>query len=326
MLVRKIDTYNNVNKKAQKDNTNINFSQENPNRRVYRLNFGASQEKIAPFLLDFINRNKKFYNRFYNSYSNLVKIPGLSEESVIIKDIFPISYPHLLFCHTKKMIYSLSEKISDKKFLQDFNIFKNLLKKIYPDRDIIFFEHGSGNATINGIKQKTSAGKSIVFAHGHFCIMPENMHSKFTTILNKSKNILEKNGWEKLHKNIITGNNLLPDFLSAFEKIGIKSSKDYPPYLLLSEYSPLTKKERSALILQERANTNIKTPSQLYRTLISTEIEGVDNIKNWDWKHLQNLIASNGDLSDFKSKINKITIGDLDFEERLKNFFNKTKN
>lgn len=72
--------------------------------------------------------------------------------------------------------------------------------------------------------------------------------------------------------------------------------------------------------MQNQTNTNIKAPSQLYRMLVSEEIDGANNSINWDWKHLRSIIDSNEDLIKFKSKIKKIITGDLDLELRLKTF------
>ena len=159
----------------------------------YNISFQSNKTRFIPELTNFVDESVSAYRNFYKRPTSIVDMPLMSRDALVMQDILPIGSPHLLLLYKDKLIYSLAEKYETLTFKKDFNNIFVLLKNLYPNQNIIFFEHGSGNAKINGLNSLVNAGKSVKIAHGHFCVMPEGKESSFDPLLSHTQQILEEN-------------------------------------------------------------------------------------------------------------------------------------
>lgn len=258
---------------------------------------------------EFIPDTIKVHKEIFGIDKTVVNVPNVSPNSMVTKDIMPVTYPHLLLFRPYDNIYSLAEVANKSDFKNDFETTLNLLNKMYPKQDILFFEHGSGSSSYNSQIPK-SAGKSVTFAHGHFCVMPEHVNNIYSNIVEDTKNILGKNNWKNIDENSIAGSDLIPQYKKLHQQ-----RADYPPYLAMSYLNGRNNERQSLILLQE--NKQATTPSQLLRTIASKFAHNSDDATNWNYKTLL-IKAHNGeDYSEFYPKIKEVREQDKIFENKF---------
>ena len=268
--------------------------------------------QVKEFLPDKI----KIHKEVFDIDSTVVNIPNLSKNSIVSKDLMPIMYPHLLIHRPYDEIYSLAEIAHMEDFISDFNAVKNILRKMYMNNDILFFEHGSASKTNNSNKIK-SAGKSVTFAHGHFCVLPENVNNIFNNLVEETKRVLTENYWTDFDKNIILGKRFMPEY-NKVNEYKIKHNY-FPPYLSIS-YLSKSGAEESIIFLEDSSisGKQAKTPSQLLRKLGSKYAFNTDKETNWNYKILLSKLYNGENYDEFLPKIELIRLEDKIFEERFK--------
>ena len=143
---------------------------------------------------------EKSYDAQIKSFLNncvIIDIPQLSNNTKLVKDIYPITEPHWILVRPQNKALSLVEIDDDESLISDIEKIKTFLRNTYPEQDVVFFEHGSGTITQNGEKFIQSAGKSVMFLHTHFCVLPKNVKGVYSIILEEvisSKS--RKHPWE----------------------------------------------------------------------------------------------------------------------------------
>ena len=269
--------------------------------------------QVKEFLPDTI----KIHKEVFGINNTVLNIPNLSKNSIVSKDIMPVMYPHLLIHRPYDEIYSLAEIAQREDFISDFNAVKNILNKMYINRDILFFEHGSASKTNKSDKIK-SAGKSVTFAHGHFCVLPDNVNSIFDNLVEETKKILIENHWTNLDRNIIHGKTFMPEY-DKINEYKIKQGY-FPPYLAISYLNKAAGGGQSIIFLEDDLinGKHAKTPSQLLRKLGSKYAFNSDKETNWNYKILLSKLYKGENYDEFLPKIKEIRLEDKKFEERFK--------
>ena len=138
---------------------------------------------------------EKSYDAQIKSFLNnsvIIDIPQLSNNTKLVKDIYPITEPHWILVRPQNKALSLVEIDDDESLISDIEKIKTFLRNTYPEQDVVFFEHGSGTITQNGEKFIQSAGKSVMFVHTHFCVLPKNVKGVYSKILEETKNIFNE--------------------------------------------------------------------------------------------------------------------------------------
>ena len=103
-------------------NININYNIFN-NKYQYNTSFGNQKR-------DTISSNysvKTSYESQMRSFldnSIIIDIPQVSDDTKIVKDIYPITNPHLILVHPKDKILSLAEIDKDNSFISDLENIK----------------------------------------------------------------------------------------------------------------------------------------------------------------------------------------------------------
>lgn len=276
---------------------------------------GATVKRI-PELDELLKESEMFYKEIYKRPNSIVNMPNMSSSSVIIEDSLPLATPHLLLFYNDKFSSSLAERYNSQIFHNDFRTIFSTLKKLYPEQNIIFFEHGSGNKNINGQNQKINAGKSVTAAHGHFCVLQKNSPSFFDEIMSKTKPILSDNNWSNLENIPVIKNESIPNTYAIYNIFNDTNCQEYPPYLTISEFDAKNNRSKSATFIQQ--NAGARTPSQCLRKVFSEVVLKEKNPLFWDWKRFFGEVL-NGYRTDFiQKRIEQVHSGSVDFENRLK--------
>jgi hypothetical protein len=273
------------------------------------------KNNYVPEIESLLSESRMFYKTIYNRPDSIVKIPQMSPSSIIIEDSLPICSPHLLLMYNDKFMYSLAEKYNNVLFHNDFKTIFNTLTQLYPEQNIIFFEHGSGNKNINGQNKKVNAGKSVTVAHGHFCVMPTSPQSFFDVIFSQTKDILSENNWKNITKVPIIDNESVPDSYTIFKDFTDKNYQNKPPYIVICEYDSKNNHSKTAIFIQQ--NIEAQTPSQCLRKIIAESVLKERNPLYWDWKKFFS-VALNGNRSEFiQKRIEQVQQASIDFENKL---------
>ncbi len=226
---------------------------------------------------------EKSYDAQIKSFLNnsvIIDIPQLSNNTKLVKDIYPITEPHWILVRPQNKTLSLVEIDDDESLISDIEKIKAFLRNTYPEQDVVFFEHGSGTITQNGEKFIQSAGKSVMFIHTHFCVLPKNVKGVYSKILEETKNILSKYNWENIDAITYKSSGILPDF-NNIAKLNKIKKEEFPPYILVSYIDNKTGKEESTVLLE---SVGAKTPSQLLRKVVSAQVNDSKDDLTWDWR------------------------------------------
>lgn len=265
---------------------------------------------------------------FDNEYAErmVVNLQNLSGKNVVLKDLYPIGDVHLLIINKANDIGSLGliPQKNEQSLKADSKSILETLKKIYPNRDIYYVEHGSGNIIFKDGLHTCRNGKCIDLAHGHFIVTPKGKNNKFSEFSNLVKNWLTNFGWKNIETKQIHLDKLNPDVKKALHSFGAKFNIKKPensPYLLLGEFNSKTKKEQSLLYPRVSINGEMlgETPSQLFRIMLSKIFYDNAKTDTWDWKKLLSDLQNNIPLSKiFTDRIESIRRNDALFEKKLK--------
>ena len=259
-------------------NININYNIFN-NKYQYNTSFG-NQKRDTISSNDSVKTSYESQMRSFLDNSIIIDIPQVSDDTKIVKDIYPITNPHWILVRLKDKILSLAEIDKDNSFISDLENIKTYLKNTYPEQDVVFFEHGSGTISQNGEKFVKSAGKSVMFAHAHFCVLPKGVKGIYPQILKDTKEILLRNNWNKIDTIGYKSSKLLPDFENIAKQHKIKK-ENFPPYILISYIDNETGKEESTILLEP---LGAKTPSQLLRKVVAGQVNDSKDDSTWDWR------------------------------------------
>lgn len=331
MKIYGINSFNNNN--IQYNKTAVTISQNKQNRTFYNnISFTSHAIKIAWLeslpnvtksvktqIKEFFPDTAKVHKEIFDINKTIVNIPNLSTNSVVTKDIMPVTYPHLLIFRPNDNVFALTEVVHREDFVSDFHATIALLKRMYPKQDILFFEHGSGSLKTGCNQTPKTAGKSVTFAHGHFCVMPQEKSNIFPDLVAETKKILSNNHWTNIDDNCISTSSILDGYKIIAKKK--EQTKGYSPYLAISYFDHQKKKEESLILLQD--NDNAATPSQLLRLLANKFAFNDQNEVNWNYKKLL-IKANNGDdYSEFNLKIKEVREQDELFEKRINEVLNE---
>ncbi|MEW5819807.1 MAG: hypothetical protein AB1782_06420 [Cyanobacteriota bacterium] len=268
---------------------------------------------------DFLAKDDYIYKLFFNTPSK-VNIPGVSDKFMVYHNIYTVGDVNLLLVPKDtgcRSLYQTEQKYNEE-LHKSMNSLITFLKKMYPDRNIYFAEHGSGS--VKGNKQDKN-GRSVEIAHGHFIIAPEAKEPSLNTFITALNSKLKQCNWQNIDKKSMKYEGLIPDkdvFKAISDKLGIKF-KSEPPYLLIGKVDKSSKKQEGFMIL--KTSESDKTPSQLIRIVMAELFYGSDSPEFWDWKKLMDC-HNNGNTSQFTPRLNDIRKANEDFWER----YNKTIN
>ena len=270
-------------------------------------------KSVKTQIKEFLPDTEKVHKKIFGISKTIVEVPNLSSNSAVTKDIMPVTYPHLLLFRPNDNIYALTEVVNKQDFISDYNATIDFLKKMYPQQDILFFEHGSGSLKYNDANKPKAAGKSVTFAHGHFCVMPLKSSNIFSDLVKEVKNILSYNNWSNIDDNSIKTLSISDGYKKLINDENIGNS--YPPYLAMSYFDHIANKEKSLIILQD--NDKATTPSQLLRMLANKFAFNDNNEANWNYKKLLIKVNNGENYNEFNLKIKEVKKQDKLFENRI---------
>lgn len=259
---------------------NLNPSVNYCNHRYQSNIYFGRQKGYATKFRDLVEKSYNTQMKSFLNNSVIIDIPQMSNNTKLVRDIYPITEPHWILVRPQNKALSLVEIEDDKSLISDIEKIKTFLKSTYPEQDVVFFEHGSGTIMQNGEKFIQSAGKSVMFAHAHFCVLPKNVKGAYSKILEETKNILSQNNWGNIDAVTYKSSEILPNFKNIAKLNKIKK-EEFPPYILISYIDNKTGMEESTVLLEP---VGAKTPSQLLRKVVSEQVNDSKDDLTWDWR------------------------------------------
>jgi|GEM_PF-3702421 len=266
----------------------------------------------------FTQHSIEHYERIFGHETpESVKLPNVMDEVNLHFDIFMIGDTHLLFMPKEGSYNSLNEfhEVKENKVVKSVEEVINVLQKMYPDRNIYFFEHGSGKNAIRNINRK-----EVLSAHGHFIIPPQNTQPLHDEIIKQiHKTLTPDLGWKRPNEdpNALLGiNKRNSSIREIFEIIASNTGNNREKaYLLFSTITP--DNSISFNFIPKDCNEQ-KTISQIFRRVLSKFFKGVDNTDCYDWKKLvtdnsfsltqeQRIMEHKAGINDFLFRLDKIT-------------------
>lgn len=298
----------------------------NTNNKPLKVLTFKSRE--TSYLQDFIKKNGMNRGLIYGekfSNNNIVDLKYMSNENLLVKDIYPIGNTHLLLMPKAHAVGSLSLIPEESKqiFQKDVEVTLASLQSMYPNRDIIFFEHGTGDVVFDNTPIPATK-KRVDIAHGHFLIPPEGKNNNFLKLVNLTIERLKEDGWKNLENKQLFLNKIIPDCCGLIKAIGKKNGIEIAPttsYFSIGELNSLSNKEQLFFLSKESINGEAagKKPSQLLRLIASQIFYNDNNEDLWNWKKLLSDIEAQKPLSDtFKDRIKSILSNDKFFEMQLR--------
>lgn len=233
--------------------------------------------------------------------NDLLQLQELPKNVTLFHDIWPLGYQsaHLLLWTTEHVL-SVSQSSAEQ--IAGMNVAKNILLtklgKMYPNHDIVWFEHGPGY--IDGVPI-SCGGCHVDQAHIHFVVF-RNKHT-FDDLASEIEGNLQKSGWDNIPNNKVT--------ITNWDEL--KNSVTHFPYLLVG-IKTNSGEITEVAYLQNHAKYTLE--SQFMRKIIST-LDGFPETKYWHWRDVMEGLGSKERLKELQNNVLQFQKAFLDSSDNI---------